>query len=332
MQTGSSPAVPGGSPRPLLLLSAPCRAVVGVALFGLLTLVGATANASPPGASVRYLDRDGRLLPFASEEEVLHFLREANVVGVRELSSGSTRPLRLDLELDGVRARAVFRSVDRRRERLRMRDGSAYAVFYDRAESEVAAYRLSRLLGLAMVPPTVLREYDGRHGSLQLWVERARTEQQRREAGDLAPEPIEWMQQRAIMRVFDALVANADRNTGNSLVDDRWQLWMIDHTRAFQRPRGDLDLDEVNHVPEELLGRLRGIGRDDLERALAGALETPQLEAVADRLVALLAHVDRLIVERGRGAVVLPGPMPRAAESSAPAGPEDRGTVRPLAP
>jgi hypothetical protein len=273
------------------------------------------AQAAPAPGPVGYLDRDGVPLPFESESEVLAFLREADVVGVKELSSGSTRPLRLDLERDGVRARAVFRSIDRRRERLRMRDGSAYAVFYDRAENEVAAYRLSRLLGLAMIPPTVLREYEGRRGSLQLWVERARTEQQRHDDGDVAPEPILWMQQRAIMRVFDALVANADRNTGNSLVDDRWRLWMIDHTRAFQRPRGNLEIDKVNHVPEELLARMRRLGRRDLDGALGSYLEGPQVAAVAERLEELLRHVDRLIVERGYGAVVLPGPMPRSAES-----------------
>ena len=295
-------------------------------LFATLLLAALTLAAPSPSAafegpsSAAYLASDGSSLPFVSDDEVLDFLRHARVVGVKELSSGSTKPLRLDLELDGVRARAVFRSVDRRRERLRMRDGRAYAVFYDRAASEVAAYRLSRLLGLGMVPPAVLREYDGRQGSLQLWVERARTEQQRRDEGEQAPEPVRWLHLRSVMRTFDALVANADRNTGNSLVDEHWRLWMIDHTRAFQRPRGVPDLDAINHVPSEFLERLRRISAADLERELSPYLEAQQVSALEERRASLLAHVDRLIEERGRGAVVLDGPLPRSAESTDEAG------------
>jgi hypothetical protein len=31
------------------------------------------------------------------------------------------------------------------------------------------------------------------------------------------------------------LIANTDRNQGNLLIDDRWNIWLIDHTRAFRR-------------------------------------------------------------------------------------------------
>jgi hypothetical protein len=36
------------------------------------------------------------------------------------------------------------------------------------------------------------------------------------------------------MRVFDQLIYNTDRNTGNVLYDTGWRLWGIDHTRAFR--------------------------------------------------------------------------------------------------
>ena len=277
------------------------------ALAALAALAVPVVSAATPSMPRDYLDRDGSTLPFESEEEVLDFLRTAEVVGVKELTSGSTLPLRLDLERDGVRARAVFRTVDRRRERLRMRDGRSYAVFYDRAVNEVAAYRLARLLGLDMIPPTVVRSYGGREGSLQLWVERARTEGQRRDSGERAPEPIQWMRQRAVMEVFDALVGNADRNTGNSLVDERWRLWMIDHTRAFQRPRGNDDLSRVNHVPAHLLEQIRSLSESAVVEALAPHLEPRQVDAVLKRRRELVRHVERLVEERGSGAVILTG-------------------------
>lgn len=307
MQTAAPSPVTRGLPPSPFPPSRHALRVLALAIGCAVILAPGPVRAVEPVTGPAYLDREGNPLPFENDEQVLEFLRRARVLGVRELSGGTTRPLRLDLEHEGIRARAVFRNVDRRRERLRMRDGSSYAVFYDRAEHEVAAYRLSRLLGLTSVPPTVFREHDGQDGTLQLWVERARTEKQRREEGDAAPRPVDWMRQRAVMEAFDALIGNSDRNTGNSLVDERWRLWMIDHTRAFQRPRGEPDLGKVNHVPEELLRRLRELDAEALHAALDDVLEPTQVAAVEQRRRSLLTHVDRLIAERGRGAVVLEG-------------------------
>ena len=37
-----------------------------------------------------------------------------------------------------------------------------------------------------------------------------------------------------VVRLFDQLIYNTDRNLGNLLIDKDWRLWMIDHTRAFK--------------------------------------------------------------------------------------------------
>ena len=37
-----------------------------------------------------------------------------------------------------------------------------------------------------------------------------------------------------IMRVFDELIQNRDRNQGNILWTNDWTMWLIDHTRAFR--------------------------------------------------------------------------------------------------
>ena len=37
-----------------------------------------------------------------------------------------------------------------------------------------------------------------------------------------------------VVRLFDQLIFNTDRNLGNLLIDKSWRLWMIDHTRAFK--------------------------------------------------------------------------------------------------
>ena len=134
------------------------------------------------GAGRSWLDADGRPLPFDSVAEVTDFLATAQVVGTKSLSTGITEPTKIYLERDGLRVDAVFHHVDRReRQTRRLPGGQVVAHLLDSYKSQVAAFEVSRLLGLDSVPPTVVRTIDGRTGSLQLWVQNAVTEQMRRE-------------------------------------------------------------------------------------------------------------------------------------------------------
>ena len=38
----------------------------------------------------------------------------------------------------------------------------------------------------------------------------------------------------SLVRVFDQLIGNIDRNVGNLLITSDWRIWAIDHTRAFR--------------------------------------------------------------------------------------------------
>lgn len=173
--------------------------------------------------------------------EIVGFLRTAQVLEHERLPVGTNRSERVTLARGAIRARAIFRVVAVRKGPIRLRRGEEYVEFFDRGIHEVAAYELARMLGLDTIPPTVLRTIDGQQGSLQLWVENSFTESERIESGRRPPYVARWRRQQAAMRVFDALVANTDRNSGNSLYDADWNLWMIDHTRAFQRLRGNPD-------------------------------------------------------------------------------------------
>ena len=37
-----------------------------------------------------------------------------------------------------------------------------------------------------------------------------------------------------IVRLFDQLIYNIDRNLGNLMITNDWTIWAIDHTRAFR--------------------------------------------------------------------------------------------------
>lgn len=248
---------------------------------------------------------EGEVLPFRSHAAVRAFLRDAEIVHREELDIGTTRPERLTLRRDGVTARAIFRHVDERHERYSLGEGPTYMRFYDSALFELAAYHLGCLLGLENIPPVVRRDVAGRSGTVQVWIEDALTDSDRIQEG-LEPANFErWIRQRADMEVFDALLYNADRNTGNILYDAGWTLWMIDHTRTFQRPSGPLDLSGVQQISAALWRRLQQVGPEEIRTVLEPLLEQGQIASLLERRTAILEHVRRLIDERDEGAVLL---------------------------
>jgi hypothetical protein len=188
----------------------------------ILTTVLATGSTAAL-AAVPYLDASGNPLPVDTEEEVLEFLRTAKIVSKAKLGEGTNKSKRkIVLEKDGVRCNAVLRTGYKV-------VASGDSGFVDSYLSEVAAYELSRLLGFDNVPPVVRRK----GGSIQIWIENARTVRSILENDEL-PYADEWVeQQRQIMIAFDNLIANTDRNPGNVLIDDKDKVWFIDHTRSF---------------------------------------------------------------------------------------------------
>jgi hypothetical protein len=164
---------------------------------------------------------------------------------------------------------------------------------------EVGAYEIDKVLGLDMVPPTILRSLEGEEGSLQLWVHGCETLGTVR---DRAPDSPEWRHQALRMRAFDYLIQNGDRNPGNVLVDARWELVLIDHTRAFSDAQVALELPDC--FDRRMLTTLRQLGLPVLQARLKGLLDEQQLKGLLRRRDSLVTHAEQLIRERGESAVV----------------------------
>ena len=101
----------GRRPLPVILIAgclALARPLAGQE--GAPAAVGEPPSGAAASAS-RWTDADGKPLPFRSDEELLEFLRAAEVKSEERLSSGVTFPTKLLLEKDGVRAHAIFRDV-----------------------------------------------------------------------------------------------------------------------------------------------------------------------------------------------------------------------------
>ncbi len=227
----------------------------GLAVIG-LALLAAPVFADPP-----YMGKDGKPLPFRTEAEMIAFLNTATVVSTEDMSAGTNKKKRkVVLEQNGVRVRAIHRNTYDYRD-------MASVGFVDSYLSELAAYELSRLLGLDFVPPVVKRKVK-KMGSLQLWIEGATTEADRLR-GDIEPPDLERFQQQVdVMRVFDNLIANTDRNPGNMIIDPDWRVWFIDHTRSFAGFKELREPKRVVRCERNLWQRLQTVSDAEIVRAV----------------------------------------------------------------
>ncbi len=253
-------------------------------------------TASPAGV---WLDPEGKPLPFTSDEEVMEFLRTARLIRFREIPVGVTQPRRALLEKDGVRMHAIFRDVNMDKPMQRLASGTVVMNFRDSYIFEPAAYELSRLLGLDNVPPAILRKLRGKRGSLQAWVENAMTETSRVSDNITAPDKILWSKQMWNMRVFDNLIYNTDRNQGNILYDSDWNLWLIDHSRAFRREKELRTPELIVKCGRKLWEKLKSLDEQVVRERLKKFLRSSQIKALLRRRDILVAHIQKLIEERG---------------------------------
>jgi len=157
--------------------------------------------------------------------------------------------------------------------------------------TELATYRLDRLLGLDMVPATVAREVDGRQGTLQFLPESLRDEAYRAAGGQSSsarcPLPRQWNS----MYIFDTLIYNEGRKETNMVYNPgNWQLMSMDHANTFSTKRGGPQY--LAKIPLELtstwVDALSGLTDEVLTENLADVLDKRRIAALGKRRDSLL--------------------------------------------
>jgi hypothetical protein len=252
----------------------------------LLTLLLAAAGA-PAG---EYTD-----VSSWTDAAIEQFLASAPVVHDEEIGSGVTNPHRLTLEQDGTRIRALFKYHDGYTSYVSGESVLVALNSADRYQYDVAAYRVDRMMGLDKIPPAVLRDVDGRPGMVQLWLEDTITEEKRVEQGLQPPDPAEFERQWEVMRVFDVLIYNDDRNAGNILYAKDWTLYPIDHTRAFRLHGGRPEVlrgAELTALPD-MVPMLEAIDPDELKTSMKGLLHPMQVKALVKRRNQLVKQAEK---------------------------------------
>jgi len=234
-----------------------------------------------------------------SDEEQERFLREARVEATRSIGKGVTNALRATLT-DGTMAHdAQIQVIDQRRNT----GPSARGVelnFRDSWTFNIAAYKLDRLLGLHLVPVSVERRHRNRTGAFTWWIDDVMMDEGERLKKNIQPpNPRVFNETMSLVRLFDQLIYNMDRNMGNLLYTKDWRVWAIDHTRAFRLHRELKTPENVTRCDRGVLEALQQLDKPTLERELGRYLTGWERDAILDRRDAIV----KILEERGAGAL-----------------------------
>jgi hypothetical protein len=107
-----------------------------------------------------------------------------------------------------------------------------------------------------------------------------------------------------IMRVFDELIQNRDRNMGNLLWTTDWKMWLIDHTRAFRLGDDLLKPALLERIERSLFEKIRGLTKDTLAKAMGRSMSELEIDALLKRRDRIVKLVEDRIAERGEGRVL----------------------------
>ena len=220
--------------------------------------------------------------------EFEEFIRTAPFIKVSEVPIGVTRPKRGYFAPGGLVESAAWKILPPGRP----------AGYWESYKSEIAAYELDKLLGMDMVPPAVEKRVQGELGAAILWVTPVRSWK----AVESLPKPDKWNRQAVRMKMFDNLICNADRNAGNLIVDDDWNLYLIDHSRAFITDK-KLPFTMVR-VDPEVWDKMLALDEPTLTAALGKWLDRGMVRAMLNRRDAMKLVIDDLVKRTGQQAYV----------------------------
>jgi hypothetical protein len=221
--------------------------------------------------------------------EFEEYLRAAEIDRFDTVPIGVTHPKRAFLKPGGLVASVAWKVLPPGRP----------AGYWESYKSEIAAYELDKLLDLRMVPVAVEKRWKGETAAAILWL----TPIHQWKEMEARPKPAKWVRQVARMKMFDNFICNRDRNAGNLMVDDDWNLFLIDHSRAFL---GDKDLAvKMEHIDRELWDRILALDEPMLTTAIGKWVERGIVRAMLARRDKMKAAIDKLVAADGEAAVFL---------------------------
>jgi len=239
-----------------------------------------------------------------SRAEMEEFLKNAEVVQRKALGIGVTNSEKALLSDGKLQHAAHIQSIDVHNNTFK----SAHGVelnFKDSYKFNVAAYRLDKIMEINMTPVSVVRKVAGKTSAVTWWVDdKMFDDVDRKKQGIEPPNPDDWNKQMHVVRVFDQLIYNTDRNLGNLVIDKQWRMWMIDHTRAFRLQVKLQNEKNLVMCERKLLANMRKLDEETLEDQLEPLLTRSEIKALLARRDLIVKFFDDAVKEKGEGVVL----------------------------
>jgi hypothetical protein len=234
-----------------------------------------------------------------SDAQKEKFLTTAKIVSAAEIGHGVTKPVKVEMELDGVTHSAAIQQIDKELPDFFATDGTRVPS-RDSWRYNVAAYKLDRLLGLNMVTVEAQRAYQGKAGAFSWWVDDVLMEEADRLKKDIAaPDPDAYARQRAVSRVFDELIINIDRNYSNLLITKSWKLALIDHSRSFNAYRGIRNKENLTQCSRGFLEAIKGLTAASIAKATIPYLSAAERAAIPARRDCIVEFFQDRVKQKG---------------------------------
>lgn len=199
------------------------------------------------------------------------------------LVDASNATLFVTITYGGDSISAIYKPISGERPLWDFQDG-------DLASRERAAYLISEASGIGCVPLTILREGPFGLGMVQEWIEVD-------EDADLATYFREDRRELRAVALFDAIINNTDRKIGHLLLQGDGVLKVCDHGVTFHHE------DKLRTVLWQWAGT--PFDGDEIailisleERIRAGAIGELSNLLTQEEIEALLARINRLLVEK----------------------------------
>lgn len=254
-------------------------AILGFLLMGLAGLFSSSAGQATP-----------------EQKELEVYLKNATF-GPKDVQKGAlggrNEPWTISLH-DGKTARkAIFKYIDNPERRLN-------PVSYKR---EIAAYELSKLFAIDIVPPVIEREVLGIKGSLQIMVEGCVSERDRLVLKLVPPDPQAFENRMEEINVFENLTC-CPRDPKDVLVHkDSWKVCRVDFMEAFDTLPKLLPETTISRCSKRLY---QGLLADPkvIEAAMKPLLTDKETKALLERRALILDKLQSLIKEKGEAAIL----------------------------
>ena len=215
------------------------------------------------------------------------YIRDAPIDHIDEVPIGVTHPKRAFFKAGGLVESVAWKILPPGRP----------AGYWESYKSEIAAYELDKLLGMGMVPVAVEKKWNRDTAAAIMWLSPIHSWKEM----EPKPKPAKWVRQVSRMKMFDNFICNKDRNAGNLLVDDDWNLYLIDHSRAFI---WDKDMAvKMQSVDREFWDKIQALDEAQLTAALGKWVDKDGIRAMLTRRERMKKEIDKLVTANGEAAV-----------------------------